>query len=280
MAFRLSEFTSALKGGGARSSLFEVSLAGSGPAGSIPNLKFLCRATTIPPSNIAPIDVPFLGRVIKVAGDRTFEPWTITILNDENFAIRSRLEGWMDQIKSHQGIRQRASSISGYQQNMVLTQYTKNGKKSQQYVFVNAWPSSVSEIPLAWDAPAIEEFTCTWNYDYWKSTSIKITTVTQTNEDGTTTETEKVDYSNFGYPKTTNPTTSYDSESLTQDEQYEEIEQETYEDARWNSYLEDNNLTGPADKSTVVKAEPTPLPSGTTVKKGTGGYNFNITQKI
>ena len=172
MAFKLSDFASAFKGGGARSSLFEVSLSGSGPAGNLSNLKFLCRATTIPPSNIAPIDVPFLGRVIKVAGDRTFEPWTITILNDEDFAIRNVLEAWMDQIKSHQGIRQSRSSISGYQRNMVLTQYTKNAKKSQEYTFVNAWPSSVSEIPLAWDAPAIEEFTCTWNYDYWKSGNI------------------------------------------------------------------------------------------------------------
>ena len=138
MAFKLSGFTSAFRGGGARSSLFEVSLSGSGPVGTIPNLKFLCRATTIPPSNIAPIDVPFLGRVIKVAGDRTFEPWTTTILNDEDFAIRKNLEAWMEQIKSHQRIRQSKTSISGYQRNMVLTQYTKNAKKSQEYTFVTA----------------------------------------------------------------------------------------------------------------------------------------------
>ena len=201
MAFKLSDFASAFKGGGARSSLFEVSLSGSAPAGNLSNLKFLCRATTIPPSNIAPIDVPFLGRAIKVAGDRTFEPWSITILNDEDFAIRNVLEKWMDQIKSHKGIRQSRSSISGYQRNMVLTQYTKNAKKSQQYTFVNAWPSSVSEIPLAWDAPAVEEFTCTWNYDYWLSNSIKTTTVTTTDESGETVtkETETVDPSQLGY---------------------------------------------------------------------------------
>ena len=192
MAFKLSDFASAFRGGGARSSLFEVSLSGSAPAGNLSNLKFLCRATTIPPSNIAPIDVPFLGRAIKVAGDRTFEPWSITILNDEDFAIRNVLEAWMNQIKSHQGIRQSRSSISGYQRNMVLTQYTKNAKKSQEYTFVNAWPSSVSEISLAWDAPAVEEFTCTWNYDYWLSNSIKTTTVTRTADDGTITQ---IDYS-------------------------------------------------------------------------------------
>ena len=188
MAFKLSDFASAFKGGGARSSLFEVSLSGTAPAGNLSNLKFLCRATTIPPSNIAPIDVPFLGRVIKVAGDRTFEPWTITILNDEDFAIRNVLERWMDQIKSHQGIRQSRSSISGYQRNMVLTQYTKNAKKSQQYTFVNAWPSSVSEIALAWDAPTVEEFTCTWNYDYWTSKGARSTLVPAVDSESTTPE--------------------------------------------------------------------------------------------
>ena len=199
MAFKLSDFASVFKGGGARASLFEVSLSGTVPVGTLTNLKFLCRATTIPPSNIAPIDVPFLGRALKIAGDRTFEPWSTTILNDENFTIRDSLEGWMRLIKGHNNVRQGGQgAIADYQRTLHLTQFSRNGSPIKEWSFINAWPSAVSEIPLAWDAPAIEEFTCTWNYDYWKSTSIKITTVTQTNEDGTTTETEKVDYSNFG----------------------------------------------------------------------------------
>ena len=169
MAFQLSNFTSAFKGGGARSSLFEVSFSGTEPVGSLANLQYLCKATTIPPSNISSIDVPFLGRAIKVAGDRTFEPWTTTILNDEDFQIRNTLELWMDQIKSHRDIKQKESNISGYQRDMILTQYTKTGTASKKWTFVNAWPGSVSEISLAWDTPAVEEFTCSWNYDYWKA---------------------------------------------------------------------------------------------------------------
>ena len=142
MAFQLSNFTSAFKGGGARSSLFEVSFSTAPPVGSLDNLKYLCRATTIPPSNISSIDVPFLGRAIKVAGDRTFEPWTTTILNDEDFQIRNTLELWMDQIKSHRDIKQKESNISGYQRDMILTQYTKTGTASKKWTFVNAWPGS------------------------------------------------------------------------------------------------------------------------------------------
>ena len=169
MAFQLSNFTSAFKGGGARSSLFEVSFSGTEPVGSLANLQYLCRATTIPPSNITSIDVPFLGRAIKVAGDRTFEAWTTTILNDEDFQIRNTLELWMDEIKSHKDIKQKESSISGYQRDMILTQFDKTGTASKKWTFVNAWPGSVSEISLAWDSPVIEEFTCSWNYDYWKT---------------------------------------------------------------------------------------------------------------
>ena len=91
MAFKLSDFASVFKGGGARASLFEVSFYGSKIAGTagfdLSNLKFLCRAATIPPSNMTPIDVPFLGKTLKISGDRTFTPWTITVLNDEDFNL-------------------------------------------------------------------------------------------------------------------------------------------------------------------------------------------------
>tara|TARA_Y100000310_G_scaffold90213_1_gene87498 strand:- start:226 stop:798 length:573 start_codon:yes stop_codon:yes gene_type:complete len=169
MAFQLSTFASNFTGGGARSSLFEVSFSGTEPTNDsgLSKLKFLCKSTTIPPSNISSIDVPFLGRAIKIAGDRTFEPWTTTILNDEDFLIRNTLEKWMDQIKSHVNIKQKEQSISGYQRTMVLTQFDKAGGTLKKWNFINAWPGSVSEIPLAWDAAAIEEFTCSWNYDYW-----------------------------------------------------------------------------------------------------------------
>ena len=73
----------------------------------------------------------------------------------------------MDQIKSHVNIKQKEWNISGYQRTMQLTQYNKTGGETQKWEFINAWPGSVSEITLDWSSPAVEEFTCSWNYDYW-----------------------------------------------------------------------------------------------------------------
>ena len=75
----------------------------------------------------------------------------------------------MELIKGHNKVRQGGQgAIADYQRTMVLTQFSRNGSPIKKWKFINAWPSAVSEIALAWDAPAIEEFTCSWNYDYWR----------------------------------------------------------------------------------------------------------------
>tara|TARA_Y100000296_G_C5106696_1_gene222942 strand:- start:58 stop:696 length:639 start_codon:yes stop_codon:yes gene_type:complete len=197
MAFELSKFTSALKGGGARSSLFHVTLTGAptAAAGTSNNnnlammaadLKFLCKSTTIPPSTIASMEIPYLGRSIKVAGERTFENWSTTILNDENFQIRNLVEIWMDRIKSHSTIKQGYNKISDYKSSTLkLQQFDKAGTATNHYEFKNAWPVSVSEITLSWDNSAIEEYTVQWAYDYWTTGSIT-TTTREVHHSGTT----------------------------------------------------------------------------------------------
>ena len=96
----ISNFKTALAGGAARPNLFEVSIP------SFPSFvnnwndekfNFLCKSAAMPASNVAPIDVPFRGRILKVAGDRTFDTWTVTIINDEDFQLRSAFEKWMNQ---------------------------------------------------------------------------------------------------------------------------------------------------------------------------------------
>ena len=96
----LSQFKSNLLGGGARPNLFEVELT-TLPAGiewEAEKFRYMCKAAALPASNIAQIDVPFRGRIFKVAGDRTVENWTVTIINDEDFAIRNIMEDWMQNI--------------------------------------------------------------------------------------------------------------------------------------------------------------------------------------
>src|SRR6056300_527806 len=101
---KITDFKSKLAGGGARSNLFEVELSFPS-AVSVDGLndilnkaRFLVKAANLPASNVAPIEVPFRGRVLKVAGDRTFDTWTITVINDEDFLLRSQFEAWMSAI--------------------------------------------------------------------------------------------------------------------------------------------------------------------------------------
>ena len=113
----ISDFKSKLKGGGARPNLFEVELTFPSIVGVqdenevIENSRFLVKAAALPASTIANIDIPFRGRILKIAGDRTFETWTITVLNDTSFAIRSAFEKWMNTInKLNDGTGENRSS--------------------------------------------------------------------------------------------------------------------------------------------------------------------------
>ena len=101
---KITDFKSKLTGGGARSNLFECELAFpqavnvEGLNDILNKARFLVKAANLPASNVAPIEVPFRGRVLKIAGDRTFDTWTITVINDTDFAIRSAFEKWMNTI--------------------------------------------------------------------------------------------------------------------------------------------------------------------------------------
>ena len=170
----ISAFKSALIGGGARPNLFEVelpTLPGDITWDGGENLRYMCKAASLPTSTIANIDVPFRGRIFKVAGDRTFEPWTITIINDENFKIRNAMEEWMD-IMSKLDNNLGATDPNAYMTNANVFQLgrgsTKSSKDSdgtdnavlKQYKFIDIFPTSISAIDLSYDSSdAIEEFT-------------------------------------------------------------------------------------------------------------------------
>ena len=180
MAFALTEFKTNLKQGGARPSLFQVVL--HYPAGitepKTPS-KFLIKGATIPASTIGTHDVFFHGKSIKVAGDRTFDTWDTTIINDEDYGIRIALEKWMELVSNHKlntrsipkGIA--PSNLSEghgapYKKDIWVTQFGKDGEHKHHYHFLGAFPTSLSAIALDWGtASEIEEYTCTWTYDRW-----------------------------------------------------------------------------------------------------------------
>jgi len=173
MPFSISNFRAqGLKDGGARPNLFEVQITKVGQGALTAALQgkpftFLCKAAAIPAQTIATIDVPYFGRSIKVPGNKTFDNWTVTVTNDEDFALRNAAENWMAVMNSHQG------NLSVVAPNDMLgeakvTQFTRAGASIGQWEFKNIFPVNVSEIALDWSTnDTIEEFTIEWAYDYW-----------------------------------------------------------------------------------------------------------------
>ena len=169
----ISDFKSRLSGGGARPNLFEVELAFPN-AVAIDNdvlqkSRFLVKAAALPASTIAPIDVPFRGRILKIAGDRTFETWTITVLNDTDFSIRSAFEKWMNTINKMSD----ATGIvdpEAYQKDAVVKQLDRDGSVLRSYKFWDIWPTNLSSIDLSYETTdTLEEFTVEMQVHWWEA---------------------------------------------------------------------------------------------------------------
>ena len=169
----ISQFKSQLIGGGARPNLFEVELTTlpAGIAWPADNFRYMCKAAQLPASVIANIDIPFRGRIFKVAGDRTIEPWSITIINDEDFRIRKAMEEWVDLISKLEN-NLGATDPNAYMVNAKVFQLGRGSTPSsknnagdrnavlREYEFIDIFPTSVSSIDLSYDSSdTIEEFT-------------------------------------------------------------------------------------------------------------------------
>jgi len=158
MGLSISEFKGQFQSG-ARPNLYSVIIAGFG---GFEKLEFLCKATQMPASTVAPIEVPYKGRQLKVAGNRTYADWTITVLNDIDFAIRAGAESWMDIINGPND-NQGAVNIADYMADATIQQLDQAGTVIYTYQLKDIWPTEVAEIELAYDSnDTIEEFTITF----------------------------------------------------------------------------------------------------------------------
>ena len=183
----IDKFKSRISGGIARPNLFEVVLAT--PDGVVDTnvndfgikSRFLVKAAALPASNIAPISVPFRGRKLKIAGDRTFDEWTVTVINDTDFAIRSSMERWMNSIakvSDNSGLTNPEDYIKDlkiYQ--LGRAEVAQNTQASETdmpilrtYKFHGCFPTNVSQLDLSYDqADALEEFTVTFQVQWWEA---------------------------------------------------------------------------------------------------------------
>ncbi len=187
----ISQFKSKLVGGGVRPNLFEVQVnfpdgvnlgiqQDGGGEFDGDRFRFLCKASSLPASNVANIDIPFRGRVLKVAGDRTFDPWSVTVINDEDFGHRRAFEAWAQNIAQY-GDSSGLTDPSSYMGQATVYQLGRNVATTQasnspatdskiiaQYKFVDIFPTTVGAIDLSYDSEnSLEEFTVDFQVQYY-----------------------------------------------------------------------------------------------------------------
>ena len=175
MAFNINEIKSQLALGGTRPSLFQVTLTNPVNAAADLHFPFMCRAAQMPASTLGMIEVPYFGRKIKIAGDRTFAEWTVTLINDEDMIIRNAMEEWSNNINSHLGNLRSFGTASPtlYKANATVTHFGKTGLPLRSYTFNGLFPTEVSPIDLDWNTTdTLEEFTVTFQYDHWEVAGI------------------------------------------------------------------------------------------------------------
>lgn len=197
----LSAFKTRLAGGGARPNLFEVAIdkfpaeiQSFWPSDQKIDFRFFCKAAQLPASNVASVEIPFRGRTLKVAGDRTFDTWTVTVINDEDFRLRHAFEAWtnlLSKLDNATGAVNpssymcdaevyqlgRSNKLEGTQVRDNVTSTgtgfgaTGSGDTTilRSYKFIDIWPSNISAIDVSYDTTdTIEEFTVEFQVQYFE----------------------------------------------------------------------------------------------------------------
>jgi hypothetical protein len=183
MSFNIDQFRTAMQYDGARPNLFEVVLAfpnfvelrGAASATS----RFFVKTAQLPGSTIGAVTVPYFGREVKVAGNRTFADWSVTVINDEDFIIRQSFERWHRGINGNQSNLREPGAVStsplapgtSYAVDAEVYQYSKaGGTPIKKYRFVGMFPNDIAPIDLDWGSnDTVEEFSVTLSYQYWES---------------------------------------------------------------------------------------------------------------
>jgi hypothetical protein len=166
----VDDFKAQLTGGGARANLFRVTVNFPTYAGgNAEKTSFMVKGAQLPGSTVNSIDVPFRGRILKLAGERTFEPWTVTVINDTDFAVRDAMERWSNGIQSH---AQNTGLVNptDYQVDLFVEQLDRDETVLKRYDFRGCFPTNISPIDLSSEtADQIEEFTVEFAIQYWES---------------------------------------------------------------------------------------------------------------
>ena len=170
----IEDFKAVLQGGGVRPTMFEVELTFPETVVSDPNLAtnegtFLIKASNLPASNVGLIDVPFRGRKLKVSGDRTFDDWNISVINDVSFGLRKSFEEWSERVQNH-NYALGSTTLDDYYASAIVRQLDRDGSQLRAYRFEGIWPKNVAEIALDFNSTdEVEEYGVVFAVQYWSA---------------------------------------------------------------------------------------------------------------
>lgn len=166
MPFDINEIRSQLVHGGHRPSHFQVII--TNPFDNAADLKipFMVRSAQLPSYNIGQIPVYYFGRPIFEPGDRTVEPWTTTVINDEDFLIKNSIEIWHNEINAMRRNVSSTNLVNELKSTGIITAYGKDGRVLRQYQLNALWPMNIAAMEMDWQATdTIGEFQVTWSFD-------------------------------------------------------------------------------------------------------------------
>ncbi len=171
----VNAFLSNFQGGGARPNLYDVVItfpAIQNAIAAATKLNFTCRAAALPPSVMQPVDVPYMGRIVKIAGDRTFDDWVVRVFNDNDFIVKNTLEKWSNLINAHEGniAAPGWTNPRNYLTHALVSQLDREGRIKKVYKMEGIFPVRVGEIQLGYDINnQVEEFDVVFAVNYWTS---------------------------------------------------------------------------------------------------------------
>ena len=173
---QIDDFKANLIGGGALANQYRVTITpptGIATGLDVRRASFLVTASSLPAQTLAEIAIPFRGRQIYIAGDRTFDdPWSTTFMNDTDFMIRNAMERWSNGIND---LAEGTGVIApaDYQTDLFVEHLDRDDTILKSYIFRNAWPTTISAIELANEAAdAIETFEVTWRYQHFEASGV------------------------------------------------------------------------------------------------------------
>ena len=169
----LNEFVDGLTGGGARANQYKIAIDGAFTNATSGKFQFLCRSAQIPGMTVGEVPVPYRGRQIFVAGDRTYDAWTVTVFSDTAWELRSSFENWSDITAKANEMAIGALDPSEYYATAIVEQMDRAGDARGTYKLIDVWPTTVDPIDLAYDTnDAVMEFSVTLRFNYLENLSL------------------------------------------------------------------------------------------------------------